>query len=231
MVHTIHDPNHITKGVSFSHMTRYDYSQFTISRGLLAELFSHVTVDSLTGCWLWSNGTEKRYGTLYINRKCSLLAHRLMYTLFVGPIPETLQCDHLCRVRRCANPAHIEPVTPAENYLRGGGVPAKNARKTHCKRGHLLQGENVYYIPKTNGNVWRACNVCKAERGKTATYKGTKGSVPLTDHCSKGHPRTEANTRLWVNKRGFPFRICRVCARLNNRKLKAAKKAPAATHP
>ncbi len=68
--------------------------------------------------------------------------------MVVGQIPSGLTLDHLCRVRNCVNPAHLEPVTHRENTLRGDGVTAINARKTSCHRGHPFAGENLYVLRK-----------------------------------------------------------------------------------
>jgi hypothetical protein len=80
-----------------------------------------------------------------------------MYEALVGPIPDGLFLDHTCRNRNCVNPQHLDPVTNKENILRGEGSPAKNARKTHCKNGHPLKGENL--VRGSKGE--RVCRTCK----------------------------------------------------------------------
>lgn len=72
-------------------------------------------------CWLWNGAkTKPGYGKMYCHQTKSVEgAHRVAYALFVGPIPSGLDLDHLCRVRGCVNPAHLEPVTRSVNVLRG----------------------------------------------------------------------------------------------------------------
>lgn len=121
-----------------------------------------------TGCWVWtrccSSGRTSRtiggYGRLRKNRR-DWLAHRVSYEVLRGPIPEGMTIDHLCRVRCCVNPDHLEIATVRDNVLRGDGWMAKNARKTHCLRGHELTPDNVYPCPKG-----RHCKACWSERRK-----------------------------------------------------------------
>jgi len=114
------------------------------------------TVDSVTGCWNWKSPINtKGYGKAYYKKKnCS--AHREVYKYIVGEIPEGLVIDHLCRNRKCVNPKHLEPVTNKENQMRGEGISAINARKTHCIRGHEFTEENTIIFAKTR----RRCRKC-----------------------------------------------------------------------
>ena len=90
------------------------------------------------------------------------MSHRLAYELEIGPIPAGLEIDHLCRVRNCVNPAHLEPVTHAENIRRGTGPLAENARKTECVHGHPLEGANLYVRPGDGHRQCRACNTARS---------------------------------------------------------------------
>ncbi len=110
------------------------------------------------GCWLWTGKISNAgYGTMnalggYV------LAHRLSYELFVGPIPDGLVVDHKCDNRPCVNFEHLKPVTYQENILRGKGVAAQNARKTHCPKNHPLSGGNL----RVCGGK-RQCRTCSVE--------------------------------------------------------------------
>ena len=109
------------------------------------------------GCWLWQGRlTRDGYGATGAAGR-SVLAHRLSYETFVGPIPEGLEIDHLCRVRACVNPAHLEPVTHAEN-VRRGEYPRethRNGRKVACARGHALDGDNLVLEHDARGRLIR----------------------------------------------------------------------------
>lgn len=113
-------------------------------------------VDKSDDCWLWMGSrTSSGYGRWWISERRWVRAHRVAYELAKGPIPSGLEIDHLCRVRHCVNPAHLEAVSHKENVLRGEGD--YNARKTQCKNGHEFTAENTYVRP-TGG---RACRTCR----------------------------------------------------------------------
>ena len=110
-----------------------------------------------SGCWLWhGSGDELGYGRFWDGKR-DVQAHRWAYEHFVGPIPDGLVIDHLCRVPACVNPDHLEPVTQRVNLLRGLAPTAINARKTYCSRGHALVGKNL--IRRKGGQ--RGCRTCK----------------------------------------------------------------------
>jgi hypothetical protein len=130
-----------------------------MARDWIERFWSKVARGGTGGCWLWTAGKfSEGYGQFWRDGR-NLHAHRVAYELLVGPIPEGLNLDHLCRVRHCVNPAHLEPVTARTNLLRGVGQPARNARKTHCKNGHEFTPENTYEIRPG----WRACRQCKRD--------------------------------------------------------------------
>lgn len=114
-------------------------------------------------CWTWEAATTwLGYGKFSTTRSVWTPAHRVSHELFVGPIPEGLQIDHLCRNPRCVNPKHLEPVTPRENTMRGEAPSAYHAKKTHCPKGHPYSGDNLYVGAKGN----RVCRACGREKAR-----------------------------------------------------------------
>ena len=113
------------------------------SMSLVDRLLSRVSPEPNTGCWLWFGAMrEDGYGKMLL-RSRQTRPHIIAYEVFVGPVPQGLVLDHLCRERSCCNPRHLEAVTPRVNILRGVSTSARNAAKTHCKHGHEFTPENT----------------------------------------------------------------------------------------
>lgn len=128
-----------------------------------ASLFLDKVEIDAAGCWLWTGSLDRHgYGSFGVRRHTTR-AHRYAYELLVGPIPEGLVIDHLCRVRRCVNPAHLEPVTIAVNLARSGALEASRQwalARTHCRHGHEFTPENTF----TNVRGARVCLTCRREQ-------------------------------------------------------------------
>lgn len=128
------------------------------------------------GCWTGVGQPSGRDGYRSVRTDGrDIKAHRLMYEFLVGPIPDGLTLDHLCRNTACCNPDHLEPVTQRVNNLRSRNVSGINAAKTHCKRGHEFTDENTKWSFNEWGNPRRHCRACTAE-SKRRHYLARKGS-------------------------------------------------------
>lgn len=113
------------------------------------------SVESSGGCWLWQAAVSgKGYGS-FRTPQGSVIAHRAAYELFLGPIAPGMHLDHLCRVRHCINPMHLEQVTPAEN-VRRGVVRRAAEPATHCRRGHEFTPETTTWQGR-----YRRCLPCR----------------------------------------------------------------------
>ena len=124
----------------------------------ILERFMRFVDKRINGCWVWTAYIERNgYGRFMPVKGKNCWAHRISYELHVGPIPQGLHLDHLCKNRACCNPAHLQPVTQRENNLRSNGLTALNAVKTHCKRGHEFTDENTFR--RKNGK--RNCVACR----------------------------------------------------------------------
>ena len=110
------------------------------------------------GCWLWQGALNwGGYGQFWLNGR-RMNVHRASYLLHVGPIPDGLDLDHLCRVRHCINPAHLEPVTRSENLLRGNVGGYLRDVET-CPQGHAYDESNTYH----DSRGWRGCRKCRRD--------------------------------------------------------------------
>lgn len=137
-------------------------------RKLSERFWSKVNRAEPDACWLWESATNQNgYGTFSMGGREGRpeFAHRVAWMLCMGPIPEGLVLDHLCRVPGCVNPSHLEPVTHRENCARGVAAEVNAARQlsiTHCPQGHPYDDANTYRHPQG----CRKCRACAAEQAR-----------------------------------------------------------------
>jgi len=160
-------------------------------------------------CWLWTGyRNADGYGVIRIGTpRINKMAHRVTYEFHKEPVPGHLQCDHLCRVRSCVNPNHIEIVTGKINNKRSNSPSAKNAAKTHCQAGHEFTQENTH-ITVSGARTCRICRSALKRKYTLARNPNAGCAMSLKTHCPKQHEYTFENTKIYEGRR-----FCRQCQR------------------
>lgn len=119
-------------------------------------------IGDLGQCWLWRGRVGRNgYGRFAVGGR-EVAAHRVSYCLYRAIPNPRLTLDHLCRMRACVNPAHLEEVSSRVNLFRGENLAARRRRQTHCFRGHALDGENLHWSKAGH----RGCRACKSQNNR-----------------------------------------------------------------
>ena len=124
-----------------------------------------IEINPVSGCWVWAGAKFMQgYGQIVIGGRQGRKrrAHIIAYEEWIGSVPIGYELDHLCRIKLCVNPQHLEPVTHGENMRRGDGWAGTHARTTHCPQGHPYNEINTYYHPDGR----RECRTCKRNRSR-----------------------------------------------------------------
>lgn len=141
------------------------------------------------GCWLWKNALNAGYGAFSstVGGKAHIyLAHRVSYTIHVGEIPRGLVIDHLCEVKSCVNPEHLEAVTLEVNVQRG----FNRDNIYQCIRGH---DKSNYRTTDSGRNYCQECSVARqrAYRLGLSVEEALKATTLLDHVMTKSKPHTK----------------------------------------
>lgn len=137
-------------------------------------------------CWLWKGAIANTYGSFSINGRM-LKAHRLAYEHYIGKIQDGMFLDHLCRVRHCVRPDHLEPVTNRENMRRGTAPNWLTHRSGRCRRGHSMEDA---YVRKEGR---RCCNICSSQRARK--YQELIKNDPMKYNAKKEARKLDSRER------------------------------------
>jgi len=165
-----------------------------------------ITPRNKNECWE-SNGTHDKngYSMCGLGYGFSSQLHRIIYELIKGKIDDKLELDHLCKNTGCVNPDHLEAVTHRENVLRGNH---SIMNKGYCRKGHILNKDNIYVVPST-GHI--RCRKCIGMYHPKIVDKHNRDKT----RCKRGHEFNEKNTYIRKNN----SRQCKKCVKLRNQGL------------
>jgi hypothetical protein len=177
-------------------------------------LVRHTELDHETGCWLWMGQTDL-YGYALLNHAdhaSKLTVHRLTFEMKYGELADGEELHHVCRVRRCVNPKHLEKV----GRLAHLEIHAGDQREC-CPWGHVYAEVGWYVEKHADGSTTRRCKVChkrnQHEAGlRSGRIKGWRGVM-----CNKRHRYDETGVRIGRDGHGYEYRICLECERERRR--------------
>jgi hypothetical protein len=171
--------------------------------------WNKVQTNTSTDCWEWTASLIKSGYGHYRHEGAPRRAHRVAYEVLVGRIPDGLDLDHLCRTRHCVNPAHLEPVTAAENLRRSPLVAemfakgaSMQASKTHCPKGHEYSPENTR-LNRKGGRVCLQCNRA-AYRDWAARNRDKERERKLADYYANHDARKETMRAGYRKRKARP---------------------------
>lgn len=145
-------------------------------------ILANIEIDD-NGCWRWMRyKLPNGYGMIGTKHATKAYVHRVAYEAWKGPIPEGLVIDHLCRVRDCCNPEHLEPVTYSQNTLRGDTIMVRRANATACFRGHEYTPENT----KPDRSGVRRCRTCYREAQRRIYWRTERAKRMARKADAKG---------------------------------------------
>lgn len=232
-------PNRGPHGSGMHRAPRSALQPGAVTRREWLRFLSFVTIEQPCLCtpdtphvhWIWNGSLDSHGYGAFGWRGRNYAAYRFAHIALGGTIPDGYEPDHLCRNHLCCTVACLEIVTKAENNRRGNSICAQHARKTHCKHGHLLEGDNLYAPRLALGH--RVCNACLHAKHvrvteKRRALKALEPPKPLRTYCDEGHPLTDENV-LAYELRKFGQRICRLCIRSRER-ARRKEKAEATSH-
>jgi hypothetical protein len=144
------------------------------------KILQRIVRDKITGCWVW-NGAKDSSGYGMVSRYGKRIrVHRISAEHYLGlPVNDKRVVLHLCDNPSCCNPAHLKGGTQKDNMVDCSekGRTA-NLKKTHCKRGHLLDGDNLYVCKSSNGRPMRVCRACRKEYIRYYMRRERSSSLP-----------------------------------------------------
>lgn len=206
-------------------MATYDLRLFNRMAKLIRES-PCLTKGLAAPCWHWTGSINRGgYGRISVKLDGGIWrpqsAHRVAYQIFIAPIPVGLELDHLCRVRNCCNPWHLDPVTKTVNVRRGLAHVTSGQwlrDRTHCPKGHPYDDANTAI---RNGR--RHCRACDRDRAQKNRSQVVIERPPKTQrtHCAAGHEYTPDNTRPTSDGK----RKCRACVREQSRAARERRNA------